>query len=53
MLNSSVQVALALYKYLLCNNNIYYTMSPYFMIRSLLNSCWLVLLMCSSLSTKI
>jgi hypothetical protein len=50
----SVQVALASYEYLLCNNNIYCTMSHSFIIISLFNLCWLVLLICLSLqSTKI
>jgi hypothetical protein len=42
--NWLVQVALVSYKYLLCNNNIYYTLSHYFIIRCLFNLCWLVLL---------
>jgi hypothetical protein len=44
-----VQVELALYEYLLCNNNIYCTMSHSFIVRSLFNLCWLVLLICLSL----
>jgi hypothetical protein len=37
---------LVLHKYLLHNNNIYYTMSHSFIIISLFNLCWLVLLIC-------
>jgi hypothetical protein len=45
----SIQVVLASYEYLLCNNNIYCTMSHSFIIRSLFNLCWLDLLIYLSL----
>jgi hypothetical protein len=45
----SVQVALASYEYLLYNNNMYYTIYHSFIIRSLFNLCWLILLICLSL----
>jgi hypothetical protein len=45
----SVQVVLASYEYLLCNNNIYGTMSHSVIIRSLFNLCWLILLISLSL----
>jgi hypothetical protein len=44
-----VLVALVSYKYLLRSNNIDYTMSHSFIIRSLFNLCWLVLLIYLSL----
>jgi hypothetical protein len=47
--NWLVPVALASYDYLLHSNNIYYTMSRSFLIRSLFNLCGLVLLIYLSL----
>jgi hypothetical protein len=47
--NLLVPVALVSYKYLLCNNNIYYTIFYYFITGLLFNLCWLVWLNCLSL----